>query len=386
LKAALPNREIRVGDCRALLRELPDESVNCVVTSPPYWGLRDYGIPPTVWGGDPGHAHDWTAGAVAAAARAPNLGPKVRSDVAFGSCECGAWRGVLGLEPTPEMFVAHVVEVFEEVRRVLRHDGTCWVNIGDSYCGAAGGGTGKNGWLADRTVSRVRARMVMDKRVAGLKEKDLVGVPWMVAFALRAAGWWLRAENIWHKANPIPESVTDRPCRDHEQVFLFTKSARYAYDAEAVKEKASGTAHSRVSVYHKGVDKFAPGVTPKSAEPGSGVRANKSFHAAIGQLVEMRNMRTVWKIVGHQYDGAHFATFPPELAQRCILAGCPAGGLVLDPFGGSGTVGEVAEALGRRWMLLELNPAYAELARARTAQRGLFGDVAAAALASGGGA
>lgn len=364
-------RQVHVGHTLDLLRQMPDESVNCVVSSPPYWGLRSYDLPPVIFGGDPAHAHDWGDGCTKKVRRrAPSLGPAMPSHVPSASCSCGAWRGSLGLEPTPELFVAHVVEVFREVRRVLRSDGTCWINIGDSYVGNAGGGTGLNGWLKNRTVSRVRARMVMDKNVPGLKPKDMVGVPWMLAFALRDDGWWLRAENIWHKANPIPESVTDRPCRDHEQVFLLTKSAQYFYDKDAVKVKATGTAHSRVSVYGKSTGKAAQ--TPKSVEPGQGNRANKSFHAATGRLVDERNLRTVWRIQSKPYDGAHFATFPPELAQTCILAGCPTTGVVLDPFGGSGTVGEVAEVLGRNWLLFELNPEYSKLAEKRTQQRGLF--------------
>lgn len=307
---------------------MDDESVNCVVTSVPYWGLRSY---------------------------LPDGHPSKASEI--------------GLEPTPEAWAEVLVDVFREVRRVLRSDGTLWVNCGDCYCGAAGGGQGKNGWLANRTVSKVRARMVMDKRAPGLKPKDLVGAPWLLAFALRDDGWWLRAENIWHKVNPLPESVTDRPYRDHEQVFLFTKSAEYFYDAAAVKERTTGGAHARASTRRRS---DGDGVTPKSAEPGSGPRANSSFHAATHQLVETRNMRTVWTMTGFQYDGAHFATFPPELAQRCILAGCPMGGVVLDPFGGSGTVAQVCEDLGRNWILFDLNPEYAELTKDRAAQRGLF--------------
>lgn len=366
-------RQVHVGHTLDLLRQMPDESVNCVVTSPPYWGLRSYDLPPVVFGGEPAHVHRWDSGGKKVRRRAANLGPAVPERVESAGCSCGAWRGSLGLEPTPELFVAHVVEVFREVRRVLRADGTCWVNIGDSYVGNAGGGTGLKSILKNRTVSRVRARMVMDKNVPGLKPKDMVGVPWMLAFAMRADGWWLRSENIWHKANPIPESVVDRPCRDHEQVFLFTKSHEYFYDRDAVKVPASGTAHSRVSVYGKSVGKG--GQTPKTVAPGGGNRANQSFHAATGDLVE-RNLRTVWKIQSEPYHGAHFATFPPELAQTCMLAGCPLGGVVLDPFGGSGTVGQVAEKNGRNWVLFELNPEYAALARERTAQRGLFVEVA----------
>ncbi|HSS38571.1 MAG TPA: site-specific DNA-methyltransferase, partial [Polyangia bacterium] len=314
-------RQVHVGDFRDLLRQMPDESVNCVVTSVPYWSLRSY---------------------------LPGDHPDKPKEI--------------GLEETPAAWAAQLVEVFREVRRVLRSDGTCWVNCGDAYAGAAGGGTGLNSWLAKKSVTKSGARFVKEKRAPGLKPKDLIGLPWTLAFALRDDGWWLRAENIWHKINPLPESVEDRPCRDHEQVFLLTKSAEYFYDAQAVKQPASGGAHARASARRQ---RDGAGVSPKSAEPGQGNRANSSFHAAVTKLVDDRNLRTVWTITGEHYSGAHFATFPKKLVEPCILAGCPAGGVVLDPFGGSGTVGEVAEALGRNWILFDLNPEYAELARQR---------------------
>lgn len=378
-------RQTHVGDCRELLRQMPDESVHCVVTSVPYWGLRDYGT--GTWeGGDPGCAHAGkqkprsdTHGAGLQHGRfSETRGSQAskRASVPVRSvCKCGARRidRQIGLEETPKDWAAALVDVFREVRRVLRPDGTCWINVGDAYAGAAGGGTGLNGWMAKKSVTKAGARLVREKTAPGLKPKDLIGLPWTLAFALRDDGWYLRAENIWHKVNPLPESVEDRPCRDHEQVFLLTKSAEYFYDHEAVKQRATGGAHARASSRRPRED---AGVHPKSAEPGEGTRANSSFNKAVTQLVETRNLRTVWTIVGEQYDGAHFATFPTKLVVPCILAGCPAGGVVLDPFGGSGTVGEVAEGLGRRWILFELNPAYAELAAKRTAQRGLFVDVA----------
>lgn len=299
---------IHTGDCREVLRSLPSESVQCCVTSPPYWGLRDYGV-----------------------------------------------DGQIGLEQTPEAYVAEMVAVFAEVRRVLRADGTVWVNLGDSYAGARGGAQGESGQLADREASRRGIRYRGDDRLpAGCKPKDLVGIPWRVAFALQADGWWLRSDIVWSKPNPMPESVTDRPTKAHEYVFLLAKSERYYYDAAAVREEGAGrldlgrmTSPARL---HQGGDWTA---TEKNGADG-------------------RNARTVWTIATQPYTEAHFATFPEQLAQRCIMAGCPVGGTVLDPFGGSGTVGRVAEDLGRHSILIELNPQYAEMARRRTAQGGLL--------------
>lgn len=327
----LATREVHVGDWVELLRKIDDESVDCVVTSPPYWGLRDYGV-----------------------------------------------DGQIGLEESPADYVQKLVLGFREVRRVLKSTGTVWINLGDSYIGswgAQGRGAEMAGRrsIAARQIARAARRRLRTREIGskteGLKPKDLVGIPWMVAFGLRGDGWWLRSENIWHKANPTPETVIDRPCRDHEQVFLLTKSARYFYDRRAVMQKATGTAHSRVSVFEgKRVS-----VSPKAGRLERGVKSNPHFAAATSkEVLEERNLRTVWKMVSEPYHGAHFATFPTKLATRCILAGCPIDGVVLDPFGGSGTVAEVAEALGRRWIHLDISPEYAELARARTSQQGLL--------------
>jgi len=302
---------ILTGDCRDVLKTLPDASVNCCVTSPPYWGLRDYGVPG------------------------------------------------IGLEETPEEWLAQLVDVFREVRRVLTDDGTLWVNMGDAYdsgtratrCPSAQ--AGKHGYWTNPLINR--------RTPTGIGAKQLLGMPWHVAFALQADGWLLRADIIWHKPNTMPESVKDRPTKAHEYIFLLAKQARYFYDADAIKEPSRTFEHMR-----------KPGVTPKSAEAGSGTKANESFHAAVCDLVADRNKRTVWTVATAPYSGAHFATFPPALITPCILAGCPLGGTVLDPFGGSGTTGEVAEANGRNSVLIELNPAYVELAKRRTEQGGLF--------------
>ena len=296
------------GDCREVLRELPAESVHCVVTSPPYWGLRDYGV-----------------------------------------------GGQLGLEPTPEAYVANMVDVFREVRRVLRDDGTLWLNLGDSYAGS-----GKGAWDRDDIQKEVYVPGVTGAKIPtttpGLKPKDLVGIPWRVAFALRADGWYLRSDIIWSKPNPMPESVTDRPTKAHEYLFLLSKSARYYFDADAVREDGTGrTAGNRGPVKGAGVD-----------DPF--FRTREGFEKVADKPWTARNLRTVWQIATEPYPGAHFATFPRKLVEPCVKAGCPDGGTVLDPFAGSGTTLFVAQALGRRGVGIDLSPDYLKQALARNAQ------------------
>jgi DNA modification methylase len=275
----------------ALHIPLASKSVHCIVTSPPYYGLRDYGVP-----------------------------------------------GQLGLEPTPEEYIANMVQVFREARRVLRDDGTLWVNIGDSYNGSAPNKTGNNGFNDGRTN---RSSRFGNGGIDGLKPKDLIGIPWMLAFALRADGWYLRSEIIWHKPNPMPESVTDRPTKAHEQVFLLSKSARYWYDAEAVREESSGLTGGKF-----GGGDSAVGRLRNDAERER--PADNGF----------RNARSVWTIATQPTPFAHFATMPEKLAEKCILAGCPRGGIVLDPFFGSGTTGIVATKNGRRFVGLDLSFVY----------------------------
>jgi len=389
------------GDCLEKLREMPSESVNCCVTSPPYWGLRDYGV-----------------------------------------------AGQIGKEKTVEDWVVRLVDVFEEVRRVLRHDGTAWVNLGDCY--AAGkmsnveaGGGGRVGCGSSFRRDRIARQDEPHRAVYGLKPKDLVGQPWRLAFALQQAGWYLRQDIIWHKPNPMPESIKDRCTKAHEYIFLLSKSERYYFDQESILEPVSENTHARlaqnveaqvgseranggvradrpmkavarkpcawhqVSVSHDpGAPEYEPrrnvgvganarprkaapnGVGTKSSDDprvvdadvsarfgrGAGWRNknNASFDAAMAIMPMMRNKRSVWTVPTKGYKGAHFATFPPALIRPCILAGCPMGGVVLDPFGGSGTTGEVAEEEGRNSILIELNPKYVELGRERTRQAGLF--------------
>jgi DNA modification methylase len=308
------------GDCRESMRELTAQGVRVqtCVTSPPYYGLRDYGHP-----------------------------------------------GQLGLEPTPDQYVANMVEVFRCVRDLLADDGTLWLNLGDSY-GATGGdthsgfnerysGTGGSGSKQDAMLDGMKAR----KASTGLRPKNLLGIPWRVAFALQADGWYLRQDIIWSKPNPMPESVTDRCTKAHEYIFLLSKSARYYYDQGAIKEEATGRDPGNIGHKYQGQGIYAV----DSASQQSGL-------AEIGAR-DLRNKRSVWTVSTKPYSGAHFATFPPELIEPCILAGAPAGGIVLDPFFGSGTTGQVCQQLGRQWIGCELNPAYEDLQLERTRQNGL---------------
>lgn len=309
--------KVHVGDALAVLRTLPDESVNCCVTSPPYWRLRNYGV-----------------------------------------------DGQLGLEETPQQFVDSLVAVFAEVRRTLRHDGSLWLNLGDCYASGKGGdpysgltSRWNSIWKGSKQSLTDGQFPSLSRRVAGLKQKDLVGIPWRTAFALQADGWWLRSDCIWHKPNPMPESVKDRPTKAHEYVFLLTKSARYHYDADAVKQPSTG--------------RISGNVSPHSGADDEKMRTRVGLNAFSG--TGPANLRTVWSIPTQPCREAHFATFPEALAERCIIAGCPDDGTVLDPFTGSGTTGVVAVRHGRSFVGAELNPEYAAIARRRiTAEAPLF--------------
>ena len=369
-------------------RGLEAGSVNCCVTSPPYWGLRDYKIPPQVWGGDPAHKHVWTLKRVATEVGKGNwaqgtngrgeLQPggvdakrePIRGEVQTGFCECGAWLGCFGLEPTPELYVEHAVSIFREVRRVLRDDGTLWLNIGDSYAGSWGNMGGKNrGAGTQRDI--VNGSVVKDQAErngdftppgargfpdSGIKPKDLVGIPWLLAFALRADGWYLRQEIIWAKPNPMPESVTDRCTKSHESMFLLSKSPKYHFDHEAIKEPSVNSGQ----VVSLGEQSFA-----KRQAKGAGVKPSGNGNADSYTVKEFRNKRDVWTIATQPVKEAHFATFPQKLIEPCILAGCPENGTVLDPFFGSGTTGLVAMRHKRNFIGIELNPDYIKIARAR---------------------
>ena len=454
------------GDVLEQLRPMRANSVHMVVTSPPYWSLRDYGVPPSIWGGDPACEHVWQSAGSKEGYTAkkkwqhsmtnepdsngrgePRAGKKrsrLRSDNPEGwnqieqgqfCTSCGAWRGCLGLEPTPDLYVEHIATIFDEVRRVLRHDGCLFLNMGDSYMTDA---PGRNSIDPKNIIGRKRGGDERPNRgrLPGLKHKDLVGVPWMVAFALRARGWYLRSDIIWSKTNPMPESIKDRPTKSHEYIFLLAKSQRYYFDPEAIREKALVGNHHRNVV-----------VSVKSHVPGApvhtGLRSTPPASAG-------RNRRSVWTFPTSPYKGAHFATFPPRLVEPCILAGTSSHGccsmcgapykrivklgeplidqmkvagadnagkysgkatkayagtgaqdpsatkarildgmreritvgwrrtcahtlstvepcVVLDPFGGTGTTGMVAEKHGRDYILIELSAANVALTNERLA-------------------
>jgi DNA modification methylase len=342
---------IRILNCDVMdgLRQLPDESVHCVVTSPPYYGLRDYQT--GTWdGGDPGCDHTAVRRGHGENEKQASSAGTSRDKIVGGDCRlCGAKRidHQIGLEPTPDVFVSRLVDVFRDVRRVLRSDGTLWLNMGDSYASTTSA-TGARGGSYAAERSQWEGVPTRREIPPGLKTKDLVGVPWMLAFALRADGWWLRSDIIWAKPNPMPESVTDRPTKAHEYIFLLTKSERYFYDSDAIREDAVKTG----SVAH-----LAGG---KGIRAGTRAGLVGCYDADAG-----RNKRSVWTIATAPFAEAHFATFPPEIPEICIKAGCPVGGTVLDPFSGAGTTCLVADRLQRNGIGIELNPEYAAMAERR---------------------
>ncbi len=445
---------IYCGHVLDALQQLPEESIQTVVTSPPYWGLRDYGLSPIVWGGAPNCEHDWIKEPPRRERHPEDIkdqNSKQATEKASSpelpwtdSCaRCGAWRGSLGLEPTPELYVQHIVQVFGAVKRLLRPDGTLWLNMGDSYAGSWGNQGRKDERGTQRPINAGMIQPVLDGRYpnrrhntgsipegSDLKAKDLVGVPWMVAFALRADGWYLRSDIIWAKPNPMPESVTDRPTKSHEYLFLFAKSEVYYYDGDAIRERQQS-----VGQRHEGRSGY------RTTHPTKYGFDHRELHP-LG-----RNRRSVWLIPTELYEGAHFATFPQKLVEPCILAGTSEHGacvgcgkpyermtervkhgehakehrqyqplkntgdhmrmgfdgkgkrydtdyrlevktigwkptcdcgvkgtapcVVLDPFAGSATTLAVAQRLGRASIGIELNSEYCGLAKKRCAQQNI---------------
>jgi len=337
--------KIYTGDCIKELKKLPDCSVNCCITSPPYYALRDYG-----------HSKQ------------------------------------IGLEKTPQQYVKKLVKVFREVKRVLKDDGTLWLNLGDSYAATGKNRTAEQASLKSNLLgskgTQISCKNQPNKITAGLKPKDLIGIPWVVAFALRADGWYLRQDIIWNKPNPMPESVTDRCTKSHEYIFLLSKSNKYYYDAAAIMQKAKNPEddlrrYNNQSWDNKNIPtKFANGIrTRKSGnlkrkigtERGCPENTGSNVCGSVPWEGTMANKRSVWTVNTKPYNDAHFATFPPELIIDCVKAGCPIGGIVLDPFMGAGTTAMVSAKLDRKYIGLELNPAYVQIAENRlNKELGLF--------------
>ena len=349
--------ELLLGDCLGVMRTLPSESVQMCCSSPPYFGLRDYQT--ASWEGgseDCDHEPDKTSPSSTLGG-----GKDTQGAAKFfrRTCpKCGAVRvdNQIGLEETPEAYIAKLVEVFREVNRLLRDDGTLWLNLGDSYNGSGGPG----GWADNKQTEGFKGEFKKytnpNRNVSGLKPKDLIGIPWMSAFALRADGWYLRSDIIWHKPNPMPESVTDRPTKSHEYLFLLSKSREYFYDADAIKEPAARAGEmSGGSLKVSSGNHFLPN--------GSGKQNLDRFGTK--PLPDDRNRRSVWTVATKPYGGAHFATFPPELIEPCILAGSKPGDTVLDCFNGAATTGLVALKHGRNYIGVELNPDYVALSHKR---------------------
>ena len=296
-------------DCLTFLKQMPDQYVECCITSPPYFGLRDYGM-----------------------------------------------AGQIGLEETPEAYVEKMVAVFREVRRVLKDDGTLWLNLGDSYASNTKGSGGPSSKQDSNAGSRYNPR----KFNHGVKEKDLMGIPWMVAFALRADGWYLRQDIIWHKPNPMPESVTDRCTKSHEYIFLLSKSLQYYFDAKAIAEQQQQSSRERLTRGWNGDgDRGYPN------GPQNHLKNYMGSFDSVEETPLTRNKRDVWTVTTKPYREAHFATYPPDLIEPCIKAGCPEGGIVLDPFMGAGTTALVAHKLNRNYIGTELNPEYCQIAEKR---------------------
>lgn len=305
---------IYTGDCLEVLKTLPDESVHCCVTSPPYYALRDYGM-----------------------------------------------DGQIGREATPKEYISRLTEVFTEVRRVLRSDGTFWLNISDTYAGK-----GNQGNFTDPKNPKGRngQTVALNNKVEGCKPKDMIGIPWMLAFALRDSGWYLRNDIIWMKENPMPESVKDRCARCYEHIFLFSKSRKYFFDCKAISEPIAPATAERLKRGINGSSKYGKPV-PGQTQTQAINLPRERCEITDSMINPMRNKHDVWVINTVPFKGGHYAAYPPKLAATCLLAGCPEGGVVLDPFIGSGTTGMVAKQLNRHFIGIELNPEYTSLAYAR---------------------
>lgn len=391
--------KIILGDCIAGMQTLPVGCVQTCITSPPYWGLRDYGT--AIWEGGDDTCDHVEKKKIGLSSGLRNDGRKHKglyegekaTEITMqynGECgKCGAKRidAQLGAEKTPEAYVENMVAVFREVRRILRDDGTVWLNLGDSYWSntlsrkdpvESMWGKRPASDLSDGrdNIPTVNKRGGLGTTPNGIKPKDLMGMPWRVAFALQADGWYLRQDIIWHKPNPMPESVTDRCTKSHEYIFLLSKKSHYYFDHEAIREPAAESSAARmlrgVSDTHKNVN-GAPGQTahsmnkPRPRQFGATVQEGTKRGDVGNTFVDTgkRNKRSVWTVTTKPFRGAHFATFPKNLIEPCVLAGCPIGGTVFDPFTGSGTTAIVSLKHNRNFIGTELNPEYIKIAEAR---------------------
>lgn len=331
--------KIYQGNSLDILKTFPDLSINCCVTSPPYWGLRNYQTTGQIWGGDKNCSHEWSEpincptkiGTQCSTETIKNINLVNNMNKPKGTMfcnKCNAWLGELGLEPSPNKYVEHLIKIFNEVKRVLKDDGTLWLNIGDTYS---------------------------KKEMGLLKSKDLIGIPWMVAFALRDIGWYLRSDIIWERPNAMPSSVKDRPTTSHEYIFLLSKSKKYYYDIDAIREPLSEVTKKRDKYTRKTINGKTATKTEYSVDHLHNSKSNSKG----------RNKRTVWSINTKPFKGGHFACFPPDLIKPCIFAGCPERGIVLDPFMGAGTTGLVCKELNRNYIGIELNSEYIKIAEER---------------------
>jgi len=392
------NIKIYNGHALEILKSLPENSVQCCVTSPPYFGLRDYSTESLIWDGDENCEHEWVeeikkiVGGHSGGIESSGLscskesiekktkGTGLNKNNKYAFCQkCKAWKGSLGLEPTPELFVDHLVQIFREVKRILRKDGTLWLNLGDSYNGSGGaGGDYAKGGLKEGQPK------YPGRNCINLKPKDLVGIPWRVAFALQADGWYLRQDIIWHKPNPMPESVTDRCTKSHEYIFLLTKSSKYYYNTDAIKEQSITNENrpngivrdrdynynSKQKVLRSQRDSFKRknSSKPDNLVPGQSLNSHRYEREEDVWDTNFRNKRSVWSIATKPYKEAHFATFSPELPRTCILAGSKKGDTILDPFTGALTTLMVSQQLNRNSIGIELNKDYINIGLNRLKQ------------------
>ncbi len=363
------------------LRELPENSIQCVVTSPPYWGMRGYLTEAQVWGGDPDHAHEWSATAPRRARTADDAGthstfygpdPHANFEARGGAeCACGAWKGELGCEPTPERFVADLTRVFEEIRRVLKDDGTCWVNLGSTYATHPAGLVGPKRWA--KSTMGVRHHLgteqsgAFDKRAPGWKRKELIPIPWLFGLAMHEAGWWLRSDVQWWKLNGKHENVEDRPFRAHEYITMYTKTADPYYNEEALRQPYVPSTIREIGIAYRSESKKAV-VDGKeySLYDRAGAEDPSNLKRRIIKSLAERGgsmLPDVWYMSTGNGEGRHVAVYPETLPELCITASTRPGDVVLDPFAGSGTTLVVARRLGRPSIGIELSPESAAFAR-----------------------